>query len=214
MKATTHKEAKKRQLLDEGLRLLLARGYHGTGLQEILSRAGIPKGSFYNYFPSKEAFSAAVIEHYIEPFIQQLDHHLGQNAATPLQALQDYFRALIEELQGNDFKGGCLLGNLMGEVGDTSELCRQALRRALHRYRDKIAAMLAQAQAAGFVRRDRTAEELADCIVDNWQGALLRMKVERSNAPLERFMNQIFRELLPGEAAGPRTGLHPASSET
>jgi TetR/AcrR family transcriptional repressor of nem operon len=64
------------KLLDQGVALLMEQGYHGTGLQELVRNVGVPKGSFYNYFPSKEAFSAEVVKHYIEPFIRQLDGHL------------------------------------------------------------------------------------------------------------------------------------------
>ncbi len=194
-----HRERKsenRRRLLDEGVKLLLRQGYHATGLQEILSRAGIPKGSFYHYFPSKEAFGAAVIAHYIEPFIRQLDDWLNRPQLDPVSALRGYFETLIAELQANDFQGGCLLGNLMAEIGDTSDICRQALQRALHRYRDKIATALRRAQAQGLIGRDRSPQALADFIVDYWQGALLRMKIERSSAPLEAFMVQVFQHTL------------------
>ncbi len=194
-----HRERKsenRRRLLDEGVKLLLRQGYHATGLQEILSRAGVPKGSFYHYFPSKEAFGAAVIAHYIEPFIRQLDDWLNRPQLDPVSALRGYFEALIAELQANDFQGGCLLGNLMAEIGDTSDTCRQALQRALHRYRDKIATALRRAQTQGLIGRDRSPQALADFIVDYWQGVLLRMKIERSTIPLERFMDQVFQRTL------------------
>lgn len=155
MNHSARKSENRRRLLDEGVRLLLHQGYHATGLQEILARAGVPKGSFYNYFPSKEAFGAAVIAHYIEPFIVQLEAWLERPDLDPLKALESYFRSLIAELQANDFQGGCLLGNLMAEIGDTSDTCRQALRRALNRYRDKIAAVLRRAQEQALIGRDR-----------------------------------------------------------
>ncbi len=195
------REARKRlnreRLLDKGVQLLMERGYHGTGLQEILKEVGIPKGSFYNYFPNKEAFGAEVIAHYIEPFIEQLDDFLSRPELDPLTALRGYFEALIQELTDSQFKGGCLLGNLMGEIGDTSDLCRKALQRALHRYRNKIAEALEQAQQMNLVRRDRSAGELADFLVDYWQGALLRMKIEQSNAPLKAYMTEVFEFTLP-----------------
>lgn len=198
MQQTLRKRQNRERLLDEGVRLLIERGYHGTGLQEILNRVGIPKGSFYNYFPSKEHFGAEVIRHYIEPFIRQLDDWLTRPDCDPLIALRRYFEALVEELRSADYQGGCLLGNLMGEIGDTSEICRQALRQVLHRYRNKIRTALHQAQEQQLVRRDRSAEDLADFIVDYWQGALLRMKIERSDAPLQSFLRQVFDETLPG----------------
>ncbi|HHJ39282.1 MAG: TetR family transcriptional regulator [Methylothermaceae bacteria B42] len=197
MSRLLNKQLKRDKILDQGVQLLMERGYHGTGIKDILASVDIPKGSFYYYFPSKEAFGAEVIHHYIEPFIQQLDEFLTQPDLDPVTALRRYFEALIEELIENDFKGGCLLGNLMGEIGDTSDTCRKALQEAVRKYRNKISQGLAQAQQRQLIRTDRSAESLADFMVDYWQGALLRMKIERSPAPLHAFMTQVFEETLP-----------------
>ena len=131
MKRTTQKQINRENLLAEGVNLLMAQGYHGTGLKEILDAVKIPKGSFYNYFGSKENFGAEVIQHYITPFIQQLNGHLDNPDIDALTALQLYFDEIIGELEKADFKGGCLLGNLMGELGDTSEICRASLQTAV-----------------------------------------------------------------------------------
>ncbi len=179
-------------LLNKGVALLTAQGYHGTGLKEILDAVQIPKGSFYNYFASKEEFGAAVIEHYINPFIEQLDNHLQNPALDALSALNLYFAQLIAELEKADFKGGCLLGNLIGEIGDTSELCRIALQVAVNRYRDLVQAGLAKAQQEGTVRTDKTAQAMADLLVNAWQGALLRMKIEQSSAPLKQCCDELL----------------------
>lgn len=175
----------------------MERGYHGTGLKEILDSVHIPKGSFYNYFSSKEEFGAQVIGHYIEPFIQQLESHLEQQG-NALSAMRRYFEDLIAELERQDFKGGCLLGNLMGEIGDTSELCRTALQEAVHRYRNLLQRGVEKAQAEGLVRSDKSSALMADLLVDGWQGALLRMKVERSTAPLKAFCDEILDDYLRG----------------
>ncbi|GAB4367112.1 MAG: TetR/AcrR family transcriptional regulator [Methylohalobius crimeensis] len=198
MNREARKQLNREKLLDRGVQLLMENGYHATGIQEILASVNIPKGSFYNYFSSKEAFGAEVIRHYIEPFIAQLDDFLSRPDLDPLSALRSYFDTLIQESARNDFKGGCLLGNLMGEIGDTSDTCRRVLQEAVHRYRDKIRQGLVQAQARGQVRTDRSAEELADLMVDYWQGTLLRMKIERSVVPLHAFMRHIFEHTLPG----------------
>ncbi len=165
--------------------MLMSQGYHGTGLQEILDAVRIPKGSFYNYFDSKEAFCAEVIHHYIEPFIIQLQKHLQQPDVDGLNALKCYFNELISELEQNQFKGGCLLGNLMGELGDNSDICRSALQMAVKRYRDLIKEGLLKAQHEGQIRTDLPAEVMADLLVNTWQGVLLRMKIEKSVAPLQ-----------------------------
>jgi TetR/AcrR family transcriptional repressor of nem operon len=183
MMKTTQKEINRENLLNQGGALLMQQGYHGTGLQEILDAVQIPKGSFYNYFGSKENFGAAVIEHYITPYIEQISRYLAEDTDA-LNALQRYFNESIAELERTNFKGGCLLGNLIGEIGDSSEVCRVALQTTLNRYRDVLQLGLSLAQQQGTIRNDKSAREMADLLVNTWQGALLRMKVEKSTAPL------------------------------
>jgi TetR/AcrR family transcriptional repressor of nem operon len=186
MPRTTQKKINRESLLNQGVMLLMQQGYHGTGLKEILDAVQIPKGSFYNYFGSKEKFAAEVIQHYIEPFIQQLNTHLQNPDNDALSALQRYFNELIIELEKAEFKGGCLLGNLMGEIGDNSELCQKSLQSAVHRYRNLLQTGLLKAQQEGTVRTDKSAEDMADLLANIWQGALLRMKIEKSSIPLKQ----------------------------
>lgn len=180
----------RKRLLDHGVALMLQGGYHGTGLADVLKAAQVPKGSFYYYFDSKEAFGAQAIDHYLAPFLRRLTERLAEPDQTGLDALAAYFRDLAQELEAHDFKGGCLLGNLMGEVGDSSPAARDALKRAVDRYRDLIARGLARGQSEGVVRKDRPPEAMADLLVDGWQGAMLRMKIERSAAPLHGYISQ------------------------
>ncbi len=175
----------RQKLLDQGVALIMEHGYHGTGLQTILQSTGVPKGSFYHYFASKEDFSAEVIQHYIAPFIARLDLAMQQPGVDARQALRAYFRDLSVEAARRDFRGGCLLGNLMGEIGETSEKCRSALHLAVSGYRDRIADALRRGQQEGVFRPDLPAETMADLLVNQWQGALLRMKIEQSVRPLE-----------------------------
>jgi TetR/AcrR family transcriptional repressor of nem operon len=186
------KEIRER-LLDEGVLLLMEQGYHGTGLQEIVQKVGVPKGSFYTYFPSKEDFSAEVVRHYIDPFIRQLDAHLQRKDVSAEVALRRYFDELIAETERKNFKGGCLLGNLIGEIGDTSELCQSSLREAVHRYREKLREGLARGQREGSFRKDMDARDMADFLVNVWQGALLRMKIERSVRPLTQVCDMLLK---------------------
>jgi TetR/AcrR family transcriptional repressor of nem operon len=183
---STKKELNRENLLNRGVTLLRGQGYHGTGLQEILDVVNIPKGSFYNYFDSKEDFGAEVIQHYTDPFIAQLTAHLEQSDADALGAIRRYFDELIAELEKDGFKGGCLLGNLMREIGDTSEICRKSLQSAIRRYQDVLESGLAKAQQQGTVRSDKSPGEMADLLVNTWQGALLRMKIEKSSVPIRQ----------------------------
>jgi TetR/AcrR family transcriptional regulator, transcriptional repressor for nem operon len=188
----------KGKLLDEGVTLLMDRGYHGSGLQELVQRVGVPKGSFYNYFDSKDAFGAEVVGHYLEPFIRELDVRLKRSDLSAKEALRAYLDALIAELERRDFQGGCLLGNLIGEIGDSTGLCQDALRAGVHRYRDKLREALARGQQEGDFRADRDATALGDFLLDAWQGALLRMKIERSVAPLIRCRDLLLDDLFKG----------------
>ncbi len=188
------KQINKENLLTHGVQLLMQQGYHGTGLKEILDAVQIPKGSFYNYFSSKESYAAEVIQHYIDPFIVQLDAYLQNPELDGLSALECYFNTLIMDLERANFKGGCLLGNLMGEIGDTSELCQQSLQLAVHRYRNLLASGLKKAQMEGTVRIDKSADDMADLLTDSWQGALLRMKIEQSAVPLKKCCQDLLGE--------------------
>ena len=194
MAGIVKKQLNKEKLLQQGVTLLMAQGYHGTGIKEILDRVNIPKGSFYHYFPSKEHFGAEVINFYIEPFIQQLDDCLNQPELGALAGLQRYYQNLINELEEKQFAGGCLLGNLMGEIGETSEICRHALKQAVHRYRDKQQQAILKAQQEGSIRTDLSAEVMADILVNTWQGALLRMKIEQSIQPLQEFYQTLLND--------------------
>jgi TetR/AcrR family transcriptional regulator, transcriptional repressor for nem operon len=188
-----NKISKRTKLLDQGVYLLMSQGYHATGINEIVNAVQVPKGSFYSYFDSKEEFAAQAISHYIEPFIQLLTKHLHSQVDS-LTALKNYYAELIVEVEKNGYKGGCLLGNLMGEIGDTSELCNQALKSAVERYKLLQYKALLQAQKEGTVRNDRSAESMANLLVNNWQGALLRMKIEQSVQPLQEFCDTLLND--------------------
>ena len=90
-------------------------------------------------------------------------------------------------------KGG-VLGNLIGEVADTSELCNQTLKSAIERYKNLQYKALLQAQQDGTVRQDKSAEHMADLLINNWQGALLRMKLEQSVQPLQEFSDTLLSD--------------------
>ena len=190
----TNKEIKRLKLLDQGVYLLTNQGYHATGVNEIVNAVKVPKGSFYSYFESKEDFAAQAISHYIEPFIKLLESHVQRAGVEPLTALKNYYAELIVGVEKNGYKGGCLLGNLMGEIGDTSETCNQALKSAVERYKTLQYKALLQAQKNGTVRTDKSADAMANLLVNNWQGALLRMKLEQSIQPLQEFSDTLLND--------------------
>lgn len=189
---TLTKELKREQILDHGIQLLMVHGYHGTGVKLLLDTVNVPKGSFYNYFESKENFTAEAIAHYIEPFLTKLEFYLAKPELDGLAAIKAYFGALTQDLEQRDFKGGCLLGDMMCEVGSDSVVCRQALRTAINRYCTLLEQGLSSAQQAGIARSDIPTTTMARLLFDAWQGALLQMKVEQSTVPLQRFSSELL----------------------
>lgn len=178
------------RLLDAGVAAFLEHGYHGTGLKQVLDRVDIPKGSFYNYFPSKEEFGAATIQHFADRVRRDMARDL-EKAADPLAGLRRFFRNLMKRYEQADYVGGCLLANLGGEL-EGSEVCRGALADAFRGWRGDVRDALRRAQELGTVRDDIEAGELADMLVEAWEGAVIRMKVERSLKPLQRCLRRLL----------------------
>ncbi|MFE6925726.1 TetR family transcriptional regulator C-terminal domain-containing protein [Nocardia sp. NPDC057663] len=182
-------------LIEEGAAGLLSNGYHGTGIKQVLDKVGVPKGSFYNYFDSKESFAHAVIEHH-SLCVQRNLAAAFAGAPDALTGLRRFFGALIDDFVAADYTGGCLIANLGGEL-EGSELLRTALSAAWAYWRDGVAGALRTAQAEGAVRTDIDAVDLADILLESWEGAVIRMKIDRTVEPLEkclrRFLDDYFR---------------------
>ena len=182
-------------LLDEGVSMLIEQGYHGTGVKEVLDKVGVPKGSFYNYFESKEQFGAEVIQHYAQQIFENMRAWLGEPKGDALSVLKRFFRA---EILRHDQEGwqGCLVGNLGAELGDSKKLCQQAMAQGLKGMEEQFASVLTRAQEQGTVRRDITVAELGNFLLNAYEGALLRMKVEMSVEPLRKFETVVVEGLL------------------
>lgn len=189
----------RQRLLEHGVIYLTEHGYHGSGIKGIRADVNIPKGSFYHYFDSKDTFCAAVIEHYIQPFLVRLEVLAQDQLLDAGRKLPFYFRDLIEGAAERNFSGGCLLGNLIGELGADEKLASvAALRLAMRNYATALAVLIRQGQQAGFFRCDLEAMVMADLLVNQWQGALLRARLLRSREPLHACTDfmilQYFRE--------------------
>lgn len=191
-------EKTKQSLLEVGLCLLQENGYNPTGIQEIATAANIPKGSFYNYFASKEEFGAAVIRYYTESstseWLRLLKEVTGKEDS--YKALNEAFLAVTEKYRCAEVKKGCLLGTLAAEISEASEECRLALKEAICQFKAILAEHLLAGQQLGKVRKDITAQHLADLVWDCWQGSLLRMKVEKSVDPVNKNLELLFHYLL------------------
>lgn len=190
-------ELTKNKILEAGLDTFKRQGFNATGIQEIASIAGVPKGSFYNYFGSKEEFGVAIIFYYSDVFIEKWHRLLAQGGADPYLAMRYVFVQMIVEYEEAERKPGCLLGNLAAELSEASEDCRVAMQNVIHTWKKLMVEQLVVGQENGTVRSDLTAEQLANFVWDSWQGSLLRMKIENSTAPVKSTLAILFDQVMP-----------------
>ncbi len=177
----------RRRLLEAGLSLIHARGFTASGVKDITDVAGVPKGSFYAYFASKEAFAAAILEHYWSDIETRLLPILEAEGLAR-ERITRFFHALADEHEAGDFVLGCLVGNLSLELGGSSEPVRAELLRILYRWDEALAECVRSGQGEwGGVRADLDAAEIAQQLIQAWEGAALRGKVARSRAPYDSF---------------------------
>jgi TetR/AcrR family transcriptional repressor of nem operon len=196
------KTTTKATLIDVGTRLILEQGYHQTGIQDVLQAAGVPKGSFYYYFPSKEAFAREVIARFAAAYLARLEQYLGDTTAHPLTRLRRHQEDLLARFERRGCRGGCLIGNLSQELADHSPRLQAQLDAVLSSWRERYAQLFREAQAMGDLRADLDPEALADFYLDSFEGALLRAKVSKSPAPLRVFLTCMFDGVLHGRPAG------------
>lgn len=183
-------------ILKSGAEIIHLKGFNHTGIQEILNRAGVPKGSFYNYFKSKEDFGLQVIDFYIEQFSLLIKKFLEDDSLSPLEKIKGILGRFIEFFKSRDYAYGCPIGNLSQEMGDLSPAFRMKLKDAIDSMVEIYAALLAEAQKTGELSVDLDVRDAADFIVSSWQGALLRMKIQKGSEPLENHRKFIFSYVL------------------
>jgi TetR/AcrR family transcriptional repressor of nem operon len=185
----------KEQIVATSLNLLHSKGFNATSVQDITDAAGVPKGSFYNHFASKDALGMEVLRRYSEQ-AAELGDVLHNSALPPLARLQQYFEALIASNAKNEFNCGCLLGNFSTELSNQIPAARHALHKEFADWTDMMAGVIAEGQRTGSISAGQPALEMANFIVDAWQGAVLRSKAEQSQAPLDRFLHTVLTRIL------------------
>ncbi|MEO1281937.1 MAG: TetR/AcrR family transcriptional regulator [Pseudomonadota bacterium] len=187
------------------MELLTEQGYVGTGLDQILKTAGVPKGSFYHYFKSKDDFGHAIIEAYGDYFVAKLDHAFTDQNLPPLDRLRNFIADARKGMTRHSFKRGCLVGNLSQELSGTEEQFRTQLETVFSIWEKRVADLFKEAQATGDVPANANVKALASFFWIGWEGAILRSRLVRSAAPLNVFEKTFFAHLtnLQGQTAKP-----------
>lgn len=173
------------------------RGYNGCGVQDITDAAGVPKGSFYNHFESKEALGAEVLDRYWQNRGCVALRVLSDESLSPILRLRRYFASLAEGQASSKYRCGCLVGNMSAELSDQSRLVRDRLSSVLAGWTRALETCIREAQRGGEIRADLDARIIAGFLVDAWQGAILRTRVEKDGSALENFQTVVFAALTP-----------------
>jgi TetR/AcrR family transcriptional repressor of nem operon len=179
-------------ILEAGLKVMFYKGYVGAGVRDIVAEAGAPQGSFTNHFRSKEEFAREVLDRYFSDLQLLVAEALGDASRTPRQRIRRYLDIITERLARDGFGRGCLIGDFSLEAAPQSEMLRTRLAEIFTEWRAPFAACIGEGQATGEIASTFAAEELADFLLSSWEGAILRMKVERNAEPLERFKRIAF----------------------
>lgn len=179
-------------LVRAGLAALTEKGFSATGIDEVLKRVGVPKGSFYHYFDSKEAFGAELIERYASYFGYKLERHFTDGSKKPL----DRIRAFVDDARAGmaryDFGRGCLIGNLGQEMAALPDSYRARLNAVFSDWEQRLTRCLEAAKQQGEIPATVDCAQASAFFWIGWEGAVLRAKLERSAAPLEIFSHGFF----------------------
>lgn len=191
MTQTEKAQATRQTILDTGYRLVLGKGFAALGLQEILKDSGVPKGSFYHYFASKEAFGVALLQEFVRGYGQRIDHLLEVGPATGRDRLMRYWGAWLHDPDAPDGRGwaeDCLVVKLSAEVADLSEAMRKVLSDGVATLLARIAALISEGRTDGSLPQGAEATALAQVLYQMWLGAALLAKLTQDRSPMQQAM--------------------------
>jgi TetR/AcrR family transcriptional repressor of nem operon len=190
------KETTKNALLDIGGQLIAEQGYNHTGIDAVLKAAGVPKGSFYYYFQSKEDFGLQIIEQSAKEYDARLAEIFTDPTRTPIERFRRYFEDGRQQMAQQSCRKGCLIGNLGQELADQSETFRTRLAEIFTRWNHRLAECVREGQAVGEIPADLDPLEIASFCLSGYEGALLKAKVHKNTEPVDIFIRIVFDRLL------------------
>jgi TetR/AcrR family transcriptional repressor of nem operon len=187
------KPSNREDILNAGLKVMFRSGYQGATVRDICAAADAPHGSFTNHFRSKEAFAQEVLDRYFAGLQESVRKALDDRSLTPRQRLKRYLDIISGVLAGAKWNRGCLIGDFSLETTSQSKLLRERLEAIFQEWRAPFASCIAEAQTIGEIDSTFHPIDLAEFLLASWEGAILRMKVERGPVALERFKKIVFQ---------------------
>lgn len=182
----------KEDIVLAGSQLFRKQGYHNVGINDILKSCKIPKGSFYNFFESKEDFAAQVIEQYSQDSIQYVGSLLAKKSSSPLARLKGMYKQMIQDNIAEGCSQGCLIGNLSVELGGTHDRLSAHANEKFMQLVKVIGSVVKEAQEKGEIDAEQDPYELAEYLHSGFFGALTRMKVNRNPVYLNKWLSMTF----------------------
>jgi TetR/AcrR family transcriptional repressor of nem operon len=184
------------KIIAAGVEMVALNGFNATGVDSVLRAAGVPKGSFYHHFGTKENFGMEVINLFAENYERKLVSFLNDQAVPPLERIRNYMEHSIDHLAEENFSKGCLIGNLGQELADQNERFRDRLAEVFGDWLNMFTGCLREAQQSGALNSNLDPEAISSFLLSGWEGAILRAKVIRSSEPLRRFTSILFATVL------------------
>ncbi|ARC55492.1 HTH-type transcriptional repressor NemR [Frondihabitans sp. 762G35] len=176
----------RQHILDTAQTLMARKGYTAVGLNEVLSEAGVPKGSFYYYFSSKENFGEELMKFYFSDYLATMSRIAGNSDKTGAEQLEEYWERFYDLQSYDDCQGKCLVVKLATEVSDLSEPMRLQLVDGTAGIIDHLERMITTGQHDGSLGADDEARTLAYELYDAWLGASTMAKIQRTPESLQR----------------------------
>jgi TetR/AcrR family transcriptional regulator, transcriptional repressor for nem operon len=173
----------RQNILETGQRIMASKGFSAVGLNEILTSAGVPKGSFYHYFSSKDAFGEALLANYFHEHLAEIEQTLNQPGLTVAERLMSYWAFWQDTQASPECQGKCLAVKLGAEVADLSEAMRLALKSGTAKVIDRLAVAIDAGVAEGSLSIDSDPHTTAGTLYHLWLGASLMAKITRTIEP-------------------------------
>lgn len=184
------------KLIQTSIQLMAVKGFNNTGIAEVLALAGVPKGSFYHYFKSKDDLGFAIIDHYGQELRTGLGYSLQAAPGPALARLRAYFDSALRYFEGDFMLCNCLLGNLGQELSMQNAAMREAIFRHYRAIETLIAECIAEAKSEGDIAAEIDERMVAKMLFSSWEGCLVRAKLEQSAAPLRELLDMYFKVVL------------------
>ena len=177
--------------------LMWLNGYHATSVKDIVSASGIPKGSFYNYFESKESFAKEALKLYMTEGEEIVNDTLANEHLAPLERLKRFYKRRIDHMERQmQLKKGCFASNMASELGDTNDDLSKVIQEVLDELKVPIKEAVRLAQIDGSIQSVADPSEITDFMENSFRGAFMEMKSSRSAEPLRNCNKFIFSAIL------------------